>query len=435
MTVTATNSKFKKTGLDWMPEVPEHWGVVRLKNFSSLKARIGFHGLNSTDFIDEGPYCITGTDFANGVIDFTTCYHVSVYWYNMDSNIQIQNGDILVTKDGTIGKVAIVKNLNQKATLNSGVFVLRVFSKLDTEYFFWLLHSQCFKIQIELIKRGTTINHLYERDFRNFLFPVPPLTEQAAIVQYIQAKEEKINRFIEKKQRLIELLKEQRQGVIDEVVSGKRLVVSDELLVVSDERLVKPQKTKPSGVDWLGDIPEHWEMRRLKNCGSFQSGENITSQEIENTGEFPVYGGNGLRGYYNHFTHEGDYVLIGRQGALCGNINYAHGRFWATEHAVVVTLKPNIDYFWFGETLRVMNLNQYSQSAAQPGIAIENIRRLHLPFPPLEEQKQIVSYIKTETATIDTAIDKAEREIELIREYKEAMISEAVMGKRMIVNY
>ncbi len=286
------------------------------------------------------------------------------------------------------------------------------------EYFYYSLHRLDIMKYFYSLGGGVRQSVGY-RELKWLKLPVPPVEEQNQIVEYIKKQSEKINRFIAKKQRFIELLKEQRQSVINEAVT---------------KGIDKNVKLKDSGIKWLGDIPEHWEIKRLKNCGTFQSGENITSEVIDDTSDYPVYGGNGLRGYYNQYTHEGDYVLIGRQGALCGNINYASGKFWATEHAVVVTLNEGINHIWFGETLRVMNLNQYSQSSAQPGIAVENIRPLKLPFPPFEEQNQIVQYIKTETATIDKAIAKTEREIELIKEYKEAMIAEAVMGKAKIYN-
>jgi type I restriction enzyme, S subunit len=191
---------------------------------------------------------------------------------------------------------------------------------------------------------------------------------------------------------------------------------------------------KETDIKWLGNIPKHWGICRLKDCGTYMNENNITSEQIEPIGEYPVYGGNGLKGYYDNYSHYVNFALIVRQVALRGNINYAHDKFWASGHAVVVTLNDGIELYWFGETLKVMNLNQYSQSAAQPGISVDRIRALHMPFPLIEEQKQIVTNIKTETATIDTAIAKAEREIELILEYKEAMISEAVMEKKIVEN-
>jgi len=92
-------------------------------------------------------------------------------------------------------------------------------------------------------------------------------------------------------------------------------------------------KYKASGVDWLGDVPEHWEVKRLGYVAKLKSGESITAEVFDDSGEFPVLGGNGFRGLFDKFTHDGEYVLIGRQGALCGNINYGSGKFWASEHA------------------------------------------------------------------------------------------------------
>src|ERR1700676_4599527 len=116
-------------------------------------------------------------------------------------------------------------------------------------------------------------------------------------------------------------------------------------------------------------IPAHWTWKKIKYLASLRSGDTITSDSISDSGDYPVYGGNGIRGFTSSATHRGDYVLIGRQGALCGNINYASGEFWASEHAVVVDTRGRFNVRWLGEVLRSMNLNQYSQSAAQPGLS------------------------------------------------------------------
>ena len=114
---------------------------------------------------------------------------------------------------------------------------------------------------------------------------------------------------------------------------------------------------KDSGVEWLGPIPAHWEPCAIKRLAHLQSGESITAESIESAGEYPVFGGGGLRGFTHAFTHDGFYALIGRQGALCGNVNYARGKFWASEHAIVVTPTKGIASDWLGEVLRAMNLN------------------------------------------------------------------------------
>ena len=195
-------------------------------------------------------------------------------------------------------------------------------------------------------------------------------------------------------------------------------------------RTLKPYPAyKESGVPWLGDVPSHWEMRRLKTLCSMKSGESITTMSIDPTGQYPVYGGNGLRGYTARYTHDGPHVLMGRQGALCGNIHIAHGRFWASEHAVVSTLYRDHVLEWFSEILTVMNLNQYSIAAAQPGLAVERILELWLPVPPLTEQTVIVRFLDHADRRIRRYIRAKEKLIALLEEQKQAIIHQAVTGR------
>ena len=246
------------------------------------------------------------------------------------------------------------------------------------------------------------------------LFPLPPPEEQEAIVRFLDWANGRLERAIRAKRKVIALLNEQKQAIIHRAVT----------------RGLDPSvPLKPSGIPWLGDIPQHWEVRRLKHLARFQSGDGITSMEIEAAGPYPVYGGNGLRGYTNRFTHEGHYALVGRQGALCGNINFANGQFFASEHAVVAALQPGMSVLWFGELLRVMNLNQYSQSAAQPGLAVERIKNLHAPVPSISEQKTIVESFERDTAPLAAAISRLDREIELLREYRTRLVADVVTGK------
>ena len=186
------------------------------------------------------------------------------------------------------------------------------------------------------------------------------------------------------------------------------------------------EQYKDSGVQWLGNIPQHWEVIKIQYIARLKSGENITSSQIENKGLYPVFGGNGLRGYFNLYTHSGHYILIGRQGALCGNINYANGQFWASEHAVVVNPLTNFNVVWLGELLKTMDLNQYSTSGAQPGLSVEQISRLKIPLPPLEEQKAIARFLDYKTKQIDDLISKQETLITKLNEKRTALITNAV---------
>jgi type I restriction enzyme, S subunit len=190
--------------------------------------------------------------------------------------------------------------------------------------------------------------------------------------------------------------------------------------------MIKYDKYKSSEINWLGDIPNEWEVKRVKDLADYQSGNYIDAMEFDNEAPYPVYGGNGIRGNCNKYNHFGDYILIGRQGALCGNINYAKDYFWATEHAVVVYKKKNINITWLGELLRVMNLNQYALSAAQPGLSVEKIKRLELPFVPFKTQNLIADFINTKTQAIDKKINLLTQKANYYKEYRKSLINETV---------
>lgn len=181
-----------------------------------------------------------------------------------------------------------------------------------------------------------------------------------------------------------------------------------------------------TGLDWCSEIPAHWRLVALKRLADFQSGDGITSLQISPEGEFPVFGGNGLRGYTAQYSHEGDFILLGRQGALCGNVNYATGKFWASEHAVVVAPIKKVELRWLGELLRAMNLGRYSESAAQPGLSVQFVVNLEAPIPPVDEQRRIVAFLDRETVKIDELVAKKKRLIELLQEKRQALITTAV---------
>ncbi|MBI3179498.1 MAG: restriction endonuclease subunit S [Deltaproteobacteria bacterium] len=177
---------------------------------------------------------------------------------------------------------------------------------------------------------------------------------------------------------------------------------------------------------WTQVAPIRWGRKKLKHIATLRSGEVITADAIEDNGAFPVFGGNGLRGYTSEYTHDGEFVLIGRQGALCGNVNYARERFWASEHAIVVTRLGDDDLTWLGELLRYLDLNKLSQSAAQPGISAEEVSNILLAVPPLAEQRAISSYLRSETTRIDVLVAAKQRVLDLLAEKRKAFIATAV---------
>lgn len=288
---------------------------------------------------------------------------------------------------------------------------------------YWLLTDGFIKL-VDSSTYGSKMPRANWDFIGNCLLPIPPLPEQTAIADFLDRETGRIDTLVAKKRRLIALLKEKRTALISRTVT--RGLSGD---AAREFGLEPHTRFKDSGIEWLGQVPEGWVIKRLSYMALLKSGEGITSEQIAEGGDYPVYGGNGLRGHFSSHTHEGTYILIGRQGALCGNINYAYGKFWASEHAVVVNPLNSFEVKWLGELLRAMNLNQYSVSAAQPGLSVSQIGALKIPVPPLKEQTAIATYLNRETAKLDRLVEKVETAIARLQEYRTALITAAVTGK------
>jgi type I restriction enzyme S subunit len=398
----------KDNKIEWLGNYPAHWKVERIKNiFREVDSR-SEKGIEELLSVSHYTGVTLKRDSLENAEDNITNAETLVGYKKVEVGDLVIN--IMLAWNGSLG-ISPFNGITSPAYC-----VYRCNPQYNSEYFGYLFSTNLFKSEFRRNSTGIIDSRLrlYSDKFFGIHSFLPPKAEQDEIVYLIKTQSEKIRHFIEKKLRFIELLKEQRQNIITHAVT---------------KGIHQNVKMKPSGVHWLDEVPEHWKMMRLKNIATLKSGESITSESIETEGDFAVYGGNGLRGYTTDYTHEGHYILIGRQGALCGNINYANGKFWASEHAVVVTLLAESNLFWLGEFLKAMNLNQYSMAAAQPGLAIDNIKFLKVFIPSLSEQNEIADYIKNETKIIDSTIAKSEKEIELIKEYRAAMIAEAVMGK------
>ena len=189
----------------------------------------------------------------------------------------------------------------------------------------------------------------------------------------------------------------------------------------------KERKMRDSGIPWIGEGPEGGEFSKIKYHCTMKSGDNITALDISDNGEYPVYGGNGLRGFYKIYNKNGNHILIGRQGALAGNVHLVNGKFWATDHAVIVTLKNDVFINYFFRMLESMNLNQYAfDTAAQPGLSVSRIMNLNIVLPNLKEQHRIADFLGSKCSEIDTLIENLRARMESAKEYKKAVITEAV---------
>lgn len=431
--------EYKDSNVQWIGEVPKHWGICRLKNYCSLKARIGWKGLRSEEFEEESyAYLVTGQDFGNSKIDWAKCYQINKKRYNEDPYIQLENGDLLITKDGTIGKIAIVDNLDKPACLNSGVFVLKqIKNKYDTNYLYWTLYSTLLKDFNIYTSSGTTILHLYQNVFEEMPLIIPPLIEQQAIATYLDEKCEEINRAIDVQKKKIDLLNELKQTIITDAVT----------------KGLDPNATmKDSGVEWIGKVPEHWEVMRLRFVCEFRNGytPSKANPDFWEKGTIPWYRMEDIR-EKGRFLNEANQCIT--KEAVKGNGLFEAGSFilatTATigEHAVLIVdslanqrftnlkIRKSLihrvvrDFFFY----YLFVIDDYCKSTTRvatfPAVNMDDLKNFGVTLPSIQEQQMIITHIENETGKIDSQISKANRRIELLEELKQSIITEAVTGK------
>lgn len=403
--------QYYKTRLTWIEKIPSDWKILRAKNI-----------FNPIDIRSEsGQEELLSVSEKFGV---TPRKQVNVTMFKAESYQGYKlcwPGDLVINSLWAWMQGLGFSKHHGIISSAYGVYRIKDHIASDFKYFDYLLRSNVYLWELRVNSKGIWRSRYQLTDESFFTIPIllPPENDRKQIARYLDWKTSQISKYIKVKKRMIELLKEQKQVIINDAVTGK-----------IDVRTGRPYPIyKDSGVEWLGKVPEKWEVRKLKHIAKLKSGDGITSEKIADTGDYRVFGGNGIRGYTTSFTHEGSYVLIGRQGALCGNINYADGKFWASEHAVVVNPINITDTLWLGEALRTMNLNQYSIAAAQPGLSVERIINLVMPFPPLSDQQAISNYISKEISRLNYLTSSLLNEISLFQEYHTRLITDVVTGK------
>ena len=395
---------YKPSGVKWLGEIPSHWEVKHLRNFLTLFSEKGYGSSQLLSVTREKGVILRDKENKEENHNFVPD--------DLSGYKHLEAGDFVINKmkswQGSYGVS------DYEGIVSPAYFTCKLHG-VNPQFFSCAIRSKAYVGFFMQYSKGIRVDQwdLDPSSMKDIPFVLPSPDEQSAIAVYLDTATAKIDAAIAQQQKMIDLLNERKQIIINRAVT---------------KGLNPNAKMKDSGVEWIGEVPEDWEVRRLKHIAKLQSGDTISSDSFTETG-YPVFGGNGFRGYTNRFTNDGDYVLIGRQGALCGNVNYAHGQFFASEHAVVVYPYHKENLVWLGEVIRASNLNQYSQSAAQPGLAVSLIQNICYPYPPKEERDEIALYIEKNIKVMEAGIKNYQQQISLLQERKQIIINEVVTGK------
>lgn len=430
----------KPSGIAWIGNIPADWDMKKIKYISTLKGRIGWQGLTSDEYTDEGAYLITGTDFYNGGINWETCVHVPMKRWDEAKDIQIANGDLLITKDGTVGKVAIVNGLNSPCSLNSGVLRISTANGYDRKFLYWVLQSEVFWTWFSIKNAGnSTILHLYQGDFAEFNYAIPTLPEQQAIAAFLDNRCGQIDVIVADLERQVEILRQYKKALITETVT---------------KGLDKTAPMKGSGIDWIGEMPRHWEMKRLKFLGSARNGLTYAPEDVvdEDKGTLVLRSSNiqndrltfddnvyvNCRIPKEIVLQENDLLICSRNGsqALIGKCalidektaGQTYGAFMCVYRSrynkfIHYVFLSDIFSYYLG-TFLTSTVNQLTNL---------NLYNIQIPIPmDLNEQQAIVEFLDHKCAEVDDLIAEKQKAAETMRQYKKSLIYEYVTGKKRV---
>ena len=430
----------KDSGVKWIGTVPADWEINKIKYIATLKGRIGWQGLTSDEYTDEGAYLITGVDFENGGINWDSCVHVPMRRWEEARDIQIEDGDLLITKDGTIGKVAIVSGCTAPTSLNSGVLRISTIDGYDRRFLYWVLQSDVFWTWFADKNAGnSTIQHLYQGDFAEFKYAIPPIDEQRAIAGFLDTECAKIDSIIDDLEKQIEVLQKYKKSLITETVT---------------KGLDKSIPMNDSGIAWMGKIPQHWETKRLKYLGQARNGltyepECISSEsdgilvlrssniqddalDLEDSvyvnckvpkeiilqlNDILLCSRNGSRNLIGKCILIDDRTVGETYGAFMCVFRSPHNRFLH-----YVFLSEIFSYYL--STFLTSTVNQLTNF---------NLYNMVVPITyDHDEQDEIVAFLDEKCQRIDSIIEDKIAQLNKIQHHKESLIYEYVTGKKRV---
>lgn len=435
--------QMKPSGIDWIGDIPCSWNIKRIKYLAQLKGRIGWQGLTSDEYTDIGPFLITGVDFFDGGINWESCVHITEERWAEAPEIHIKNGDLLITKDGTVGKVAIVENLQGKASLNSGVLLIKTSNDYNKKFLYWALLSEEFWTWFRLKNAGnSTIVHLYQNDFAEFSYTFPDATEQQAIADFLDKECAQIDSIAADLEKQIALLQQYKKSLITETVT---------------KGLDKSVPMKDSGIEGVGKIPSHWKVNRLKYAAVVKTGPfgtQLSASEYSDEG-IPVINVKNI-GYGTIIEDDLDYVpdevcqrlaqhqlqlgdiVFGRKGAVDKHAIITESQIGWVQGSDCIRVRIDGDIesrylnYLFDTVYFAEYVLLYAVGATMASINSDILTNSKILVPPITEQRCIADFLDSNCKTLFEIIENKQSQLTTLQQHKKSLIYEYVTGKKRV---
>lgn len=402
----------KELGVPWLGNVPEHWSTRRLRTLARSPIKNGV-GESAQAFREDWPRYVRITDIA-GARSLREQTRASLP-PDVAAEASLAPGDLLLAAVGATYGKSYLHGKNVGSACYAGYLVRIRPNNEDVlpEFLSYWSESAYYWNQVKSQVIQATIQNFSAARVKGLRVPLPPLAEQAAIVRFLDYVDRRIRRYIGAKQKLIKLLEEQKRAIIHRAVTRG---------LDPDVRL------KRSGVEWLGDVPEHWSTQPLKRICRFEYGESLPT-EVRQEGPVPVFGSNGRVGSHLRSNTRAPCIVIGRKGSF-GKVNYSVDAIFAIDTTYFIDERSTAtDIRWLSYVLGWLQLDQVSKDSAVPGLAREDAYQRLVVVPSRVEQAAAVRFLDAEVASLDAAEARAYREIALLREYRTRLIADVVTGK------
>ena len=417
---------YKPSGIDWIGDIPTHWTLSKIKFIGEIRGRIGFRGYTTADLVSEGEGALTigGKHISNNVIDLTDPEYISWDKYYESPEIMVSKGDIVIAQRGTLKRTAYISKNIGPATINPSL-VLLTNIKINPKYLHSYLCSNATTEFIDYLNTATAVPMISQNQIENIRIIEPPLAEQEAIAAWLDEKCGEIDAAIAKVDREIELIDELKQSEISRVVT----------------RGLNPDAPlRPSGIDWIGDIPEHWKMCRFKNFMYLKTTPSVSDIKV---GLENLESGSG-KFIESDTEFEGNGVEFCTNNILYGKLRPYLKKVWLAEFSgnaigdfFVFSNCPNSNASYLKYVLLSDGFTKQADGstfgAKMPRVSSEFILTLPFYLPPLAEQQAIADYLDKKCAEIDGLKAKLNRKRETLTELRQSIISEVVTGKRKVI--
>lgn len=403
-------AEYKESGVEWLGEIPSHWTVTSLKRYTRITD--GSH--HSPKIESEGFPFVSVTDVGINNINFVDAKKITENDYSrlVKEGCKPAVNDVLLTKDGTIGRACIVTVEMPNFVILSSLGLITPNKEISSQFLYHYLVSGINVDQMNSVIHGSALKRMTINKINDLIFTFPDFHEQVKIADFLEHETAKIDALIAKQEKLIELLKEKRQAVISHAVT---------------KGLNPNVPMKDSGVEWLGEVPEHWVIGRLKNVLSIKNGRDYKNVEIEEGG-YPVYGSGGIFKRSSEYLYDGISILFGRKGTVDKPL-LVHGKFWTVDTMFYSELEKNVnpEYVYFQSV--GFPFDKLSTNTALPSMTQEGLLNLGFALPPVNEQIEISKFITLYLEKNRSLMEKAKQAIQLMQERRTALISAAVTGK------